>query len=154
MQYVGKVLTTVTEFYKEINSATLSGAIDIVVIEQPDGELACSPFHVRFGKLQLLRPQDKKVEVAVNGKVVNFPMKVGDAGEAFFVFETEELVPDEYSTSPLVEAVEGEEEPEFLDIGPSTEPVGEENDTGYVSAHSGHGTEFGEDEKSSDTVTH
>jgi phosphatidate phosphatase LPIN len=71
MQFVGKVFTTVSEFYKgangyprhliseDINPATLSGAIDVVVVERPDGTLHCSPFHVRFGKLHLLRPQEK-----------------------------------------------------------------------------------------------
>jgi phosphatidate phosphatase PAH1 len=38
-----------------VNSATLSGAIDIVVVEQEDGSLASTPFHVRFGKLKLIR---------------------------------------------------------------------------------------------------
>ena len=54
MEFVGRVIssvsTTVTEFYKDINPATLSGAIDIVVIEDEKGELGCTPFHVRFGK--------------------------------------------------------------------------------------------------------
>lgn len=31
-------------------------------------------------------------------------MKVGDAGEAFFVFETEHEVPEEFQTSPLISA--------------------------------------------------
>lgn len=33
-------------------------------------------------------------------------MKLGEAGEAFFVFETEHEVPEEFQTSPLVEAVQ------------------------------------------------
>jgi len=41
--------------------ATLSGAIDVIVIEQENGDLACSPFHVRFGKFSLLLPSEKKV---------------------------------------------------------------------------------------------
>ena len=49
------------EFYNDINPATLSGAIDVIVIRQPDGSLKCSPFHVRFGKLSLLRPKEKVV---------------------------------------------------------------------------------------------
>ena len=68
------------QYYKDINPATLTGAIDVIVISRPrtddadhpsdgpppsaddDGrELACSPFHVRFGKWQVLRPADKKV---------------------------------------------------------------------------------------------
>ncbi|RUS20355.1 hypothetical protein BC937DRAFT_95388 [Endogone sp. FLAS-F59071] len=88
--------------YTELNPATLSGAIDIIVVEQSTGELACSPFHVRFGKLQTLLPQEKKVEIQVNEEHVDFPMKLGEAGEAFFVFETEQEVPEEFQTSPLV----------------------------------------------------
>jgi len=38
-----------------INSATLSGCMDIVVVQQPDGSFKSSPFHVRFGKLKLLK---------------------------------------------------------------------------------------------------
>jgi len=89
MQFVGRVVSTVTEFYKDINPATLSGAIDVVVVEQPDKELKCSPFHVRFGKLKLLRPQEKVVEVRVNGELTDLQMKVGEAGEAFFVVKTD-----------------------------------------------------------------
>ena len=61
MDYLGRMISTVSEFYKDLNPATLSGAIDVVVVEQHDGTLACSPFHVRFGKLSLLRPQEKVV---------------------------------------------------------------------------------------------
>ncbi|CAI2163136.1 14769_t:CDS:10 [Funneliformis geosporum] len=119
MQSVYKLVSTVNQFYREINPSTLSGAIDVIVVEQPNGELACSPFHVRFGKLLVLRPQEKKVEITVNGNVVDFPMKIGEAGEAFFVFETENRVPKELQTSPLAgpsEPLPTEEEPDFLDL--------------------------------------
>ena len=67
------------QYYKDINPSTLTGAIDVIVVRRPrdlperradgtlpslsdeDTELVCSPFHVRFGKWQVLRPQDKKV---------------------------------------------------------------------------------------------
>ncbi|KAI3649374.1 hypothetical protein MP228_005771, partial [Amoeboaphelidium protococcarum] len=45
MNFVGSLVSTVSEFYKDLNPATLSGAIDIVVVERADGTLACSPFH-------------------------------------------------------------------------------------------------------------
>ncbi|KAI0221581.1 lipin Ned1 [Massospora cicadina] len=102
MQYVGNLFSTVTEFYKELNPATLSGAIDVIVVSRPGGVLACSPFHVRFGKLQLLRPHEKLVEVRVNGKLLDYRMKLGEAGEAFFVFGSENPVPSEFATSPLL----------------------------------------------------
>ncbi|KAF9542285.1 hypothetical protein EC957_002169 [Mortierella hygrophila] len=155
MQSVGSFFSTVSKFYNEINPATLSGAIDVVVVEQANGDLACSPFHVRFGKLSILRPQEKVVEVTINGRVVDFPMKVGDAGEAFFVFETEQEVPEEFATSPLAgpsSPDKVEDEIDFLDLTQgeggghvTTQP--NDQDTGYVSAHSGHGSEFEEDEQ-------
>ncbi|KAG7097333.1 hypothetical protein E1B28_004692 [Marasmius oreades] len=99
------------QYYKDlppINPSTLTGAIDVIVIQRPTDngstELACSPFHVRFGKLQVLRPSDKKVNVSVNGHPIPFDMKIGEAGEAFFVFETDDDVPDDLITSPLLRA--------------------------------------------------
>lgn len=60
-QLAGQVLGTVKQLYKGINQATLSGGIDVVVVRQPDGTLHCSPFHVRFGKLRILRSREKVV---------------------------------------------------------------------------------------------
>ena len=49
------------EFYSEINGATLTGAIDVIVIRQEDGSLRSSPFHVRFGKMGVLKAKEKIV---------------------------------------------------------------------------------------------
>ncbi|KAF1825225.1 LNS2-domain-containing protein, partial [Dissoconium aciculare CBS 342.82] len=102
MQYVRSISGSVSKTWNSLNPATLSGAIDVIVVEQEDGSLACSPFHIRFGKFSLLRPSEKKVEFSVNGDKQEFPMKLGDGGEAFFVFETKESVPEALQTSPLV----------------------------------------------------
>ncbi|KAI9437755.1 Lipin/Ned1/Smp2-domain-containing protein, partial [Lactarius indigo] len=141
------------QYYKDINPATLTGAIDVIVVRRlglnGTMEFVSSPFHVRFGKWQVLRPNEKKVDIAVNGKAVPFSMKIGEAGEAFFVFETDGDVPDDLITSPLLEptqsvslepspqegigrsgARESEggltddgQEPDFLDLdAPSTSP--------------------------------
>ena len=61
MNSLVKVFSNFREFYNEINGATLTGAIDVIVVEQPDGEFQCSPFHVRFGKLGVLRSREKVV---------------------------------------------------------------------------------------------
>lgn len=105
MQYVRNLSDSVSFAWNSINPATLSGAIDVIVVEQEDGSLACSPFHVRFGKFSLLRPSEKKVEFNVNGSKQNYSMKLGDGGEAFFVFETTENIPQSLQTSPLVSPV-------------------------------------------------
>jgi phosphatidate phosphatase LPIN len=60
---VTRAVTAVYDFTKDINPATLSGAIDVIVVQDADGSLACSPFHVRFGKLKLLMPSEKAVSV-------------------------------------------------------------------------------------------
>ena len=94
------------------------------------------------------------MDITVNGKSVPFNMKIGEAGEAFFVFGTDDDVPDDLITSPLLEPTEpvspdplllpdfggfgardrkGDfmdngigQEPDFLDLNaPSTSPSGE-----------------------------
>ncbi|XP_061877556.1 phosphatidate phosphatase LPIN2-like [Entelurus aequoreus] len=103
-QLAGQVLVTVKELYKGINQATLSGCIDVIVVRQPDGTFQCSPFHVRFGKLGVLRSREKAIDIEINGEPVELQMKLGDNGEAFFVQETEqdhEVVPARLVTSPI-----------------------------------------------------
>ncbi|XP_055481488.1 phosphatidate phosphatase LPIN1 isoform X1 [Psammomys obesus] len=104
-QLAGQVFVTVKELYKGLNPATLSGCIDIIVIRQPNGSLQCSPFHVRFGKMGVLRSREKVVDIEINGESVDLHMKLGDNGEAFFVEETDndqEVIPMYLATSPIL----------------------------------------------------
>lgn len=101
MQYVRNISDSVSTAWNSINPATLSGAIDVIVVQHEDGTLCCSPFHVRFGKFSLLRPYEKKVEFRVNGFKQDYAMKLGEGGEAFFVFETNDNIPKSLQTSPL-----------------------------------------------------
>ncbi|XP_023246788.1 phosphatidate phosphatase LPIN3 isoform X2 [Copidosoma floridanum] len=87
MNYIGKFISNFRDFYNEINAATLTGAIDVVVVQQPDGSYTCSPFHVRFGKLGVLRSREKVVDIEINAEPRQIHMKLGDSGEAFFVEE-------------------------------------------------------------------
>ncbi|EGG04865.1 uncharacterized protein MELLADRAFT_88510 [Melampsora larici-populina 98AG31] len=122
MSWLGRAISSVGQYYKEINPATLSGAIDVIVVSnkrttsssdnnsnEEENEttiiedLACSPWHVRFGKLSVLRPVERKVRILINNQPAPFSMKIGETGEAFFVFETDvEDLPDDLQTSPLV----------------------------------------------------
>lgn len=108
MNYIGKLISNFRDFYNEINTATLTGAIDVVVVEQPNGSFTCSPFHVRFGKLGVLRSREKVVDIEINGEPRQIHMKLGDSGEAFFVEEvgfygspTDEEVPPHLACSPI-----------------------------------------------------
>uniref|UniRef100_A0A1L8E5C0 phosphatidate phosphatase n=1 Tax=Nyssomyia neivai TaxID=330878 RepID=A0A1L8E5C0_9DIPT len=105
MNSLVKVFSNFKEFYSEINGATLTGAIDVVVVEQPDGTFLSSPFHVRFGKLGVLRSREKIVDIEVNGEPIDIHMKLGESGEAFFVEECPEddleELPSNLATSPI-----------------------------------------------------
>uniref|UniRef100_A0A8B9LIH7 phosphatidate phosphatase n=1 Tax=Astyanax mexicanus TaxID=7994 RepID=A0A8B9LIH7_ASTMX len=121
MNYVGQlaetVFVTVKELYRGLNPATLTGGIDVIVVRQPDGSLQCSPFHVRFGKLGVLRSKEKVVDIEINGEPIDLHMKLGDNGEAFFVEENENLqvgVPAHLCTSPIPIEV-----PEFSEVAES-----------------------------------
>lgn len=73
---------------------------------------------------------EKKVEFRVNDAKQDYAMKLGEGGEAFFVFETTDDIPEAMQTSPLVSPAssppleaEGQDpevsqltEPDFLDL--------------------------------------
>uniref|UniRef100_A0AAY4ACF5 phosphatidate phosphatase n=1 Tax=Denticeps clupeoides TaxID=299321 RepID=A0AAY4ACF5_9TELE len=104
-QLAGQVFVQVKELYRGLNPATLSGCIDVIVVRQPDGSLQCSPFHVRFGKMGVLRSREKVVDIEINGEAVSLHMKLGENGEAFFVKEAENDqadVPPYLATSPIM----------------------------------------------------
>eukprot|EP01062_Namystynia_karyoxenos_P034320 TRINITY_DN25172_c0_g1_i1.p1 TRINITY_DN25172_c0_g1~~TRINITY_DN25172_c0_g1_i1.p1 ORF type:complete len:754 (+),score=156.93 TRINITY_DN25172_c0_g1_i1:85-2346(+) len=79
-----------------------SGANDIIVVKQENGELSCTPFNVRFGKLKVIRRSDKYIFIEVNGeRVPGLAMKLGDDGDAFWVAAAQGAVPDSAQTSPI-----------------------------------------------------
>ncbi len=153
MNYLRGSLSAAYQYYSSlppINPSTLTGAIDVIVIQRKDDhgelELSCTPFHVRFGKWQILRPGEKKVStqmlgvrsslantwlgqvnVLVNGHAIPFNMKIGEAGEAFFVFETDEDVPEDLMTSPILQATN-------IDSGSRAAAGGGEQKTGRFGA--------------------
>eukprot|EP00123_Amoebidium_parasiticum_P011718 comp20870_c3_seq1/m.27666 comp20870_c3_seq1/g.27666 ORF comp20870_c3_seq1/g.27666 comp20870_c3_seq1/m.27666 type:complete len:1100 (-) comp20870_c3_seq1:2-3301(-) len=129
MNYIKGIVTGVKHVYDELNPATLSGAIDIIVIEQEDGTLLSSPFHVRFGKINIFRSREKVVGVELNGEPVELKLKLGDAGEAFFVTETSDYVPDGLATSPILAPLE--QEP--VDV----EPFSLDSDSGTTMSRKG-----------------
>lgn len=66
------------------------GAVDIIVVEQPDGSFKSSPWYVRFGKFQgVLKTKEKVVTVNVNGVEADFHMYLDHKGEAYFLEEVD-----------------------------------------------------------------
>ena len=96
MQYIERIFTSAKRIYSDINSATLNGAIDVLVVKYPNGDIVSSPFYVQFGKTGVFRPcHDEvscllfdhivKVEVTINGVLrPDLRMRVNRYGQAYF----------------------------------------------------------------------
>ncbi|KAF8049295.1 hypothetical protein N665_2246s0003 [Sinapis alba] len=67
------------------------GAIDIIVIQQPDGTFKSSPWYVRFGKFQgVLKNKRNLITIEVNGVVSGFNMYLAHTGQAYFLREVDD----------------------------------------------------------------
>ena len=65
------------------NKTIFSGAMDMIVIKQPDGKLKSTPLNVRFGNFQVINAKYKRVKVNVNGKDIPLQMKLNEFGQAY-----------------------------------------------------------------------
>ncbi|KAF5192060.1 Phosphatidate phosphatase pah2 [Thalictrum thalictroides] len=66
------------------------GAVDIIVVEQPDGSFKSSPWYIKFGKFQgVLKSKEKIVNIGVNGVEADFHMYLDHKGEAYFLREVD-----------------------------------------------------------------
>uniref|UniRef100_A0A915J1E4 phosphatidate phosphatase n=1 Tax=Romanomermis culicivorax TaxID=13658 RepID=A0A915J1E4_ROMCU len=85
---LGRFLSSLRDMYKEVNPATLTGAVDVIVVEQQDGTLICSPFYVRFGKMGVLTSREKvggRVDITINDESIGLHMRLSHLGDAYFV---------------------------------------------------------------------
>lgn len=83
--YIGRSVYTVSGPFHPFG-----GAVDIIVVEQPDGTYKSSPWYVRFGKFQgVLKTREKVVRISVNGVEAGFHMFLDHKGEAFFLKEVD-----------------------------------------------------------------
>lgn len=101
MQAVGLIGSYITKSVYTVSGPfhPFGGAVDIIVVEQPDGSFKSSPWYVRFGKFQgVLKSNQKVVNISVNGDEADFHMYLDHKGEAFFLTEVDEG--NESATSP------------------------------------------------------
>jgi phosphatidate phosphatase LPIN len=100
-----------------------AGAIDVVVVRKKDGALSCSPFHVRFNKVAK-RGDPRVVHMKVNSKDVGLSMKLGRAGEAFFVERARNRLVREGASGPP--SPTRKSPTDYADVGPGSGTVVEE----------------------------
>lgn len=68
-----------------------SGAIDIVAVKGDSGAMTCSPWHVKVERSTAGLKRAGEMRVLLNGADSGLRMKVGPAGEAFFLVRLDEL---------------------------------------------------------------
>ncbi|XP_010064731.2 phosphatidate phosphatase PAH2 [Eucalyptus grandis] len=93
MRAVGSIARYISKGVNTVSSPfdPFGGAVDIIVVEQPDGTFKSSPWYVRFGKFQgVLKTKEKIVKICVNGVEVDFHMYLNHKGEAYFLKEVDE----------------------------------------------------------------
>lgn len=110
MYAVGRIGSYITRGVYTVSGPfhPFGGAVDIVVVEQPDGSFKSSPWYVRFGKFQgVLKAREKVVNICVNGVEANIHMYLDERGEAYFLREVEE---EEDEESVLCSSPTGDED--------------------------------------------
>ncbi|WCJ35405.1 Phosphatidate phosphatase PAH2 [Euphorbia peplus] len=102
MYHVGRIGSYITRGVYTVSGPfhPFGGAVDIIVVEQPDGSFKSSPWYVRFGKFQgVLKAREKEVNISVNGVDADFHMYLDQRGEAYFLREVEGVEEEFVSSS-------------------------------------------------------
>ena len=47
----------------------------MIVVEQPDGTLLSTPFHVRFGRYGVFNADDKVIDIQINEEEIDLKMR-------------------------------------------------------------------------------
>jgi phosphatidate phosphatase PAH1 len=90
----------------------LTGAIDIVFVEQPDGSFKSTPFYVKFGKIGVLKAKEKTVEIEINGTEIPLCMVLDDFGIAHFPTAVRTAGPEATTNSLCASQLHTKEEEE------------------------------------------
>ena len=75
----------------------------MIVIRHPDGSLKSSPLRVRFGQFKILKAKEKNVQIIVNDKIIELPMRLSEHGEVYVIHESrrrERDMSEDFTSSP------------------------------------------------------
>lgn len=90
MNYATGLFSSVFTLYTEINPSTLSGANDVIVVNN-DGEYNCTPFELRFGKMDMFRITTRTIYLIINDKMSDLSMTIVNNGDILFLINQSEL---------------------------------------------------------------
>ncbi|CAF0963035.1 unnamed protein product [Brachionus calyciflorus] len=78
-------------YYGEINKSNFTDSMDVIVIRHNNGILRSTPFYVRFGKRDVIKPKENKIRIEINDVLIDdILMTLDESGEAFFIEDTED----------------------------------------------------------------
>lgn len=117
MKSINRFFSSVAEVCNP-NKGTLSGAMDVIVVQRPDGTMASTPFHIKFGRLKLMKSNKIKVNILVNNAQSPILMELKGSGKAEFFRDISQISSPEklQQVDPLSfsdEEVEFDQEDEF-----------------------------------------
>ncbi|KAG6434790.1 hypothetical protein SASPL_106433 [Salvia splendens] len=116
MQAVGRIGSYISKSVYTVSGTfhPFGGAVDIIVVEQPDGSYKSSPWYVRFGKFQgMLKSKEKVVGITVNDAEADFHMYLDSKGEAFFMQEVDVEEGESAASPPYTSGEEMEGQPRW-----------------------------------------
>jgi len=66
--------------------------MDVIVIKQKNGDLSCTPFHVRFGAFKIMKVKNIVINMEINDKPAPFWMDLAEDGHGYFVKECDDAL--------------------------------------------------------------
>ncbi|KAL6122516.1 hypothetical protein NUSPORA_00434 [Nucleospora cyclopteri] len=84
MGFIEKIFTSVSDIYNSVNPITLSGVNDVIVVRKKTKKLKCSPFQLRFSKLQFLNSRSQIVHLYINDNLTDINMTITSQGDLYF----------------------------------------------------------------------
>lgn len=70
-----------------VNPINSSGISDVIVVQDAENKLRSSLFIVTISKYKIMFPDQKEVEVWINGKKMPINMKLSHRGIAYFEYQ-------------------------------------------------------------------
>ncbi len=80
-------IESIKDFF-QINPVTLSGALDVIVVENEKKEFQSSAFKLKISKFEVWKPNENQVDIYINGKKMAMQMKLSKRGIAYFQYKT------------------------------------------------------------------
>jgi len=86
LSYVQRVYNNIRYYYTGLNPSLFSAAIDVIVVEQPDGTYRSTPFQVCFSFFRCVSVSEEKlISIEINNEAVDLKMTLGEDCVAKFV---------------------------------------------------------------------